>query len=117
MWMTRRIFRIRSVYLTVIRTASGTRQKWSMVEEAVKSFNITPPFAIIKNEDKKRLKQFCSWRAPAVVHFSLYRALELSFPLDVTALTIGGHIKTEMNQGSMGETVGIITPTMFKADG
>ena len=101
--------------LTVIRLGTGTRQPWAMVEEALKSFkNIMPPLAIIENDLLNKLKQFCSGRAPVLVHPSLYRALKLTFPWDVGGLSADGSVKNEMGQGSMGEAVGILSPSMFK---
>lgn len=35
----------------IIRTGLGARQTWGMVEEAIKSFQILPPNAIIKNDE------------------------------------------------------------------
>ena len=102
--------------LTVIRLGTGTRQTWAMVEEALKSFNKYHASSChnCKMILLNKLKQFCSGRAPVLVHPSLYRALKLTFPWDVGGLSADGSVKTEMGQGSMGEAVGILSPSMFK---
>lgn len=47
------------------------------------------------------------------MHSSLYRAANLTFPRNISGLSEGGSIKTEMSQGSMGEATGVLTFDIF----
>lgn len=80
--------------LTVSRTGSVARQIWSVVEESINSFKITPPIAEIENAEAKNLQEL------------LFRV----------GLSLDGSIKNEMGHGSMGQGVGVLTPAMFNAD-
>lgn len=86
-----------------------------MLEEAITSFNMTPPIAITESDTLRKMNCFCAGRVPVFVHPSLYRALKLTFPWDIGGISQDGTINTEMGHGSMGEAVGILTPAMFKA--
>lgn len=44
--------------LTVFRIGSGVRQAWAMLDKAIISFKMSPPIAIVKNEQLKKLKSF-----------------------------------------------------------
>lgn len=54
--------------LTVIRTGTGAKQAWAMLDEAIASFQMTPPFAIVQNNKLKKMKQFSAGRVPVFVH-------------------------------------------------
>lgn len=97
--------------LTVIRTGSGTRQTWGVVGDALNSFDMS--IAILHNEDTRKLKQFYSGRFPVLVHPFLHKAVKLTFPWDIGNLSQDGIIKNEISQGSLGEAVAILSPTIF----
>lgn len=61
-----------------------------------------------------KMKQFCSGKVLVLFHRSLYRALNLTYPWNIGGLSYDGTIETEMGQGSAGETVDILTTTVFK---
>lgn len=46
---------------------------------------------------------------------SLYRALKLTFLLDICGLSPDGSIRHEMCQGSMGQAIDVLTLAMFNA--
>lgn len=48
---------------------------------------------------------------------SLYKALKLTFPWDIGGLTTDSQVKTVLRQRSIGKSVDILIPTMFKLDG
>lgn len=101
--------------LTVIRSGVAGKQIWAMMAEANETFGSFPPMACFEDEVVKKLHQYCSGRFPVFVHPSLYRALKLTFSLDIDGLSPDGTIKTKMGTGSMGEAVGVLTPSMFNA--
>lgn len=47
----------REIFYIVIRTGSGCRQNWEMVEEANKSFENTPPLVIVENNETKKTER------------------------------------------------------------
>lgn len=61
----------------------------AMVEELIKSFDITSPSENIDYEETK--KNF--------VHPPLYRELKLTFPRNISGIASDGHIRTEIGQG------------------
>lgn len=52
-----------------------------------------------KLDDNVLLKQNCSGRLPFLVLLSLYRSLKLTFPSDISDLSLIGTIKIGMGQG------------------
>lgn len=48
---------------------------------------------------------------------SPYIGMKLTIPWDIGGIAIDGHVRSEIGQESMGEAVGILSPTMFKAGG
>lgn len=56
----------------------------------------------------KELATQCTGRTPVLVHASLYRALKLTFPLDVDG------INTTLGQGNLGQTVGKLLSEYFE---
>lgn len=86
-----------------------------MVMEAKQVFGIVPPIAFFDNDNVKKLNQYCSGELLLFVHPSLYRALKLTFSLDIGSLSPDDSIMTEMGTGSMGESVSVLTLAMFNA--
>lgn len=74
------------------------RQTLDMVEEATKTFKMSPPIVIFENDEINKLKQFCSGRVPVLIHPSFYRALKLTYPWNIVSLSYDGTIKNEIGQ-------------------
>lgn len=87
-----------------------------MVEEAINSFKITPPLAIVENQEINKLKQFCMERATVFVHLSFYKTLKVAYPWDIGGLSLDVSIKNEMVHGPMGMAIGVLSPTMYRPD-
>lgn len=86
-----------------------------MMVEANETFEFFPPMACFDDDIVKKLQQYCSGSSPVFVHPSLYRALKITFSLDIGGLSPDDTIKSEMGTGSMGEAVGVLNPAMFNA--
>lgn len=74
---------------------------------------------IEKNKNKKRtdkqIETVLHRKCPNIdIPLPHYRALKLTYPCHIGGLSHVYNIKTEICQGSVGETVGIFNPTMFK---
>lgn len=103
--------------LTVIRSSSGARQIWGIPQEANDAFSLCPPPpAYFDDRNVKRLQQYCAGRLPLFVHPSLYRALKLTFPLDIGGLSPDNTVRIEMGTGSIGQDVGVLSSAMFNAE-
>lgn len=81
-----------------------------MLEEANFAFNIFSAVAFFNDQDLIEIKKSYVGRVSVKVHPSFYRALKLTFPLDIGGLSTNGSITTEMTVGSMGTAVGVLTP-------
>ena len=90
---------------TVIRKGRGSEGVMKMLGEANEALG---PISYIK-DDLISCKGLVG-RVPVVLHPSLYRALKLTYPRDVGAIT------NEMAAGSMSKTVGVLSPVMFSPD-
>lgn len=91
--------------LSVIRTGPGATA-WGMIGRPINLSNV------IENISTRKLKQFCYGRTPVFVHPSLYITLKWTYPWDTGGLSQDGSIK--MDQGFMGEAVGVLSLIMFK---
>lgn len=63
----------------------------------------------------KELAKQCTGRTPVLVSPSLYTALTLTFPLDVSGInTTLGRINKELGQDNLGQAVGKLLPEYFE---
>ena len=56
----------------------------------------------------------CEGRVPVYVHPSFYRALKLTFPLDVGGASRDGQFASELLTGSLGHACCVLTPEDFR---
>ena len=99
---------------TFVRSAEGRATGvWRMVEAAEVAF---PGVRLAEREHPqlKKLAQACHGRAPVFMHPSFYRAIKLRFPTDVGGIARTGQVTSELGTGSLGQTVGILTPADFR---
>lgn len=62
----------------------------------------------------KNITYKCEGRTPLYVHPSLYRALKLTFPLDVGGVAKDGLPSAELLTGSLGQACYVLTPEDFR---
>lgn len=79
------------------------------VEEA-NFFDISSPLTHL---DISTLHQYCPGSGPVFIHPPLYRAVMLTFPRDIGGLFLEGTIKSEMDQRSTGQAIGVLTTSMY----
>lgn len=53
----------------------------------------------------KKMPKLCAGKVSILLHPSLYSALKLTFPRDVDVIVLDGRITSEMNMGSLGQSV------------
>ena len=105
--------------LTVIRkrnpSAKGhSPQVWELIQEAVNAF---PSLRMADWTDPslEPMQKKCRGRIPILVHPTLYRAIKLTFPLDVGRLALNKNLTDYMRSGDMGPSVTSIGPEHFRA--
>lgn len=69
--------------------------------------------AQIESLELKIMAQICAWRIPVALHPSLYRALKLTYPTDVSGSVTDGRITTDIETGNLGQSVGVLIPADF----
>lgn len=84
-----------------------------MLNEVNNSIKMSPSLTIFEDEKFVKLKQFCSGRVSIFIQTSLYRAVKLTFPRNISGLSQDDSIKNEMGQGSMGQVISVLSPDMF----
>lgn len=86
---------------------------WSFLEECRDVF---PDVKILETGTPvlKKLAHFCAGRVPVVLHPSVYRAAKLTFPMDVGGIVPEGRMTTELGTGSLGHSVGVLSPADFR---
>lgn len=87
-----------------------------MIVEANEALSTSPRLAYVEDENIKRFQHYCTGRTPRFVHPSLYRALKLTFPLDVGGPYPEDPIRSEMGLGSIGQMVGVLMTDKFNAE-
>lgn len=53
------------------------------------------------------------WRAPILLHLTLYKALKLVFSTDVGGFVTGGKITSDLGSGSQGQSFGVLITQRF----
>ena len=99
--------------LSVVRSRDKAKGVWNMMEEANNAFNISPPLAFFNDEELILLQKSCTGRVPIRIHPTLYRAIKLTFPLDIGGVAPDGLVSNELGQGSLGSSVGVLNASMF----
>lgn len=59
--------------------------------------------AQIESLELKKLAQLCAGRVPVLLHPSLYRALKLTFPMDIGDTVLDRQITSDIGTSSLGQ--------------
>lgn len=98
---------------TCIRDSGRNLKVWYFLEECKDVF---PDIRVFETgtPELKKLSHFCAESVPVVLHPSVYRAAKLTFPMDVGRIVPGGRMTTELGTGSLGHSVGVLSPADFR---
>lgn len=99
--------------ITCIRETGNQLEVWNHLYEARAAFPNIRMFEL-ENHNLKNLRQFCSGRVPVLLHPSLYRAIKLTYPTDVGGIVTEGRMTSELGVGSLGQSVGVLSPADFR---
>ena len=99
---------------TFVRAVGSQTQGVCKFLEEASQLDVDVRLAELQHSSFKKLFVKCSGRVPICVHPSFYRSLKVRFPLDVGGLSRGGRVKTELDNGSLRQAVGILTPKDFE---
>lgn len=83
---------------------------WFHLDEAKDAF----PDIRMMVKLKKMLSEFCARRVPILLHPSLYRAVKLTYPMDVGGIVLDGRMTSEIGTGSLGQSVGVLIAADFR---
>lgn len=64
-------------------------------------------------EDLKKLAKLYAVRVSVLLNPSLYRALILTFLIDIGSNVTNGQITTNIGIGSLGQSIGVLSPADF----
>ena len=99
--------------IAIIRYVQGRQYRvWEMIDAAREA---VPGMKLVNwwHYSLNSLNKLCSGRVCVYVHPSLYRALKVTFPTDVGGIVTSGRLTTDLGHGSLGQTVGLLTPEHF----
>lgn len=66
-----------------VRSGTGTRQIWNMIEEANTDVKLIPPAVYMRDDDMTNIKEFCT--GTRLYSLVLHRAPKLTFPVTLAA--------------------------------
>lgn len=98
--------------ITLIRNTGNNLKVWDHLAEYKDAFPKLQ-MAQIESPKLKKLAQFCSGRVLVLLHLSLYRALNLTFLIDLGGIITKGRITSDVDTESLGQSVAILNPTDF----
>ena len=91
----------------VCLASNHTHVVWWLLERASQA-DLGGKSAELDHLSLKKMQGFCLGRVPVYVHFSFYRALKFSFPMDVVGLLRDGRVTTELGISFLQHAIGIL---------
>lgn len=62
----------------------------------------------------KKLAKFCAGRVLVLLYPSLYKALRLTYPIDISSIVRNEWMTSKFGTGNLGQSVGVLIPTDFR---
>lgn len=102
--------------MTFVRhTKTGrTKAMWNMIDDARGAI---PDLKLVeeRHDSLDQLAPRCEGRVPIYVHPCLYRALKLTFPLDVGGIARDGRVTSELLSGNLAQSCGTLSSKDFRS--
>lgn len=73
--------------------------------------HIFPDIRMIEfgSPDLKKLRQYCAGKVPGLLHPSLYRAVKVTYHMDIGGIVLDRQMTSELGIGNLGQSIGVLS--------